>query len=79
MEQNGTSHTPEFLKRRARALRKETGIPHSAALDQIVQAEGFANWPHYLKALRTCTPVNHNAGQQESAVTWLFAALAQRH
>ena len=41
MEQNRTIHSPDFLKRRAKELRKERGISHSNALDKVVQAEGF--------------------------------------
>lgn len=69
MEQNGINHTAGFLKRRARALRKETGIPHHTALDKIVQAEGFANWPHYLKTLKSHPPTSQRANIADNVGT----------
>ena len=55
MQPNRTSHTAEFLKRRAKALKKETGVPYHTALDMVVQTEGFSNWPHFQNELKSLT------------------------
>ncbi len=50
------NHRPDVLKRRAKALTRETGIPHHAALDKVVQTEGFANWANYLNTRQKRAP-----------------------
>ena len=47
MKPNVTTHTADYFKRRAKTLKKNTGLPHHAALDKVVQAEGFSNWSHF--------------------------------
>lgn len=32
------------LKRKAKLLRRKTGMPHNKALDHIAKGEGYANW-----------------------------------
>jgi len=32
------------LKRKAKALRRDTGMPHNQALDQIAKGEGYVSW-----------------------------------
>lgn len=32
------------LKRKAKLLRRETGVPHNQALDRIAKDEGYASW-----------------------------------
>ena len=47
MKPNVTSHTADYFKRQAKTLKKNTGLTHHAALDKVVQAEGFSNWSHF--------------------------------
>jgi hypothetical protein len=68
MERNVTDHHVGFLKRRAKALAKETGIPHHAALDKAAQAEGFANWSHFLKSGKRRPPSSINIGQSNTRI-----------
>lgn len=47
-----TSFSPaqiERFKRDAKAVHRSTGIPHSAALDQIATANGYRNWSLLMK------------------------------
>ncbi len=46
-----------ILKRKAKRLAKDNGMPHHAALDQIAIAEGFRSWGH----LASSAPVRHPA------------------
>lgn len=40
------THSIPVLKRRARQLSRELGIPLHAALDRVARAEGFRTWSH---------------------------------
>lgn len=41
-------HTIEWLKRQAKSLKKEKGIPHHEALDTIAKNMGYDSWTHLL-------------------------------
>lgn len=47
MEQKPTGHSAEYIKRQAKKIKKELGIPHHIALDKASQSCGFANWTHF--------------------------------
>ena len=43
----------EALRRKAKKLRKETGIAHHAALDAVARAGGmFPDWHHLIEAAK---------------------------
>ncbi|EOB3677325.1 TPA: hypothetical protein I7707_20155, partial [Vibrio vulnificus] len=44
--------TVERIKQRAKKLKKEMGISHSAALTQISNTYGFDNWTDFQKELK---------------------------
>lgn len=44
-------HTLEFVKRQAKKLKKEKGITHTEALNEVSKGIGFQNWEHCRKAL----------------------------
>lgn len=41
----------EFIKRKAKHLKKATGITHVEALNTVVKDYGFDDWNHFKKAL----------------------------
>lgn len=41
-------HTIKFIKRMAKRIKKETGIPHHEALNLAAQEAGANNWKHFL-------------------------------
>ncbi len=43
-----TVHTVEFVKKKAKRIRKEEGIPHHEALDLACVLLGFQNYKHFL-------------------------------
>jgi hypothetical protein len=43
-------HTEEFIKRRAKAIKKADGITHHEALDKAAAESGFTNWNGFLNA-----------------------------
>ena len=40
-------HTAEYLKREAKKLKKQNGMQHSAALDEVARMYGYANWANF--------------------------------
>ena len=42
-------HNIDYLKRLAKNLKKEKGLNHHEALNEIVQNRGFSNWTHFIK------------------------------
>ena len=47
----------ERLKRKAKKLHKETGVPHHAALDAVAREGGtFPNWHHLIEAAKATEP-----------------------
>ncbi len=44
------------LKRRAKALRRESGIPHNQALDRIAREEGHPNWSLLIRKFEDQNP-----------------------
>jgi hypothetical protein len=44
-------HTIAFIKRQASKLKKERGISHHEALEQVSKAYGYANWMHCLRSI----------------------------
>ncbi len=49
MNKKPTWPTVEFLKRKAKLIRKTNGITYTIALDMIAVEYGFKNWMHYSK------------------------------
>lgn len=43
-------HSAEYIKRQAKKIKKETGVPHHEALEKAAKNAGFSNWKHALKA-----------------------------
>lgn len=41
------------MKRRARLLAREAGIPHRQALDILARTAGYSHWGSYCTTLRT--------------------------
>lgn len=47
----------EALRRKAKKLRKEQGMPHHAALDAVARAGGvFPDWHHFIEAAKATEP-----------------------
>lgn len=47
----------EALRRKAKKLRKEQGLPHHAALDAVARAGGvFPDWHHFIEAAKATEP-----------------------
>jgi len=46
----------EHLKQQARKLKKDSGIPHHEALDQIAQKTGFNHWHHVSESAKMFEP-----------------------
>ena len=47
----------EALRRKAKKLRKEEGLPHHAALDAVARAGGvFPDWHHFIEAAKATEP-----------------------
>ncbi|MCF2495769.1 YozE family protein [Dyadobacter chenhuakuii] len=44
-------HTPAFVKRKAKNLKKESGISHMKALNTISIELGYHNWKHFLQSI----------------------------
>lgn len=51
-------HTAAFLKRQAKQLKKQLGIPHHDALDRVARSAGFENWGHFCSVKKTCSFTN---------------------
>lgn len=51
-----TSATVEKLKQKARKLKKDNGIPHHDALDQVAQSAGFNHWHHVAESAKAFEP-----------------------
>lgn len=49
-------NTLESIKRHAKAIKKDAGIKHFAALDQAAMRAGFANYAHAQRALKDVRP-----------------------
>lgn len=47
-----TSATVEKLKQKARKLKKDQGIPHHEALDQVAKGAGFNHWHHVAESVK---------------------------
>lgn len=68
--------TPVFrLKRHAKALASEAGIPLHAALDRIARREGFQNWSHLASAAE---PVSRAGKLLNGLASGSLALLAAR-
>jgi hypothetical protein len=63
--------TPGFLKREAKKLAKQSGIPHHVALDQVARSRGFANW------LNFCNKSKAHAAEQPTPTLNLVATSQQ--
>lgn len=48
MDQKINGHTESYLKRQAKILKKNQGIPHKDALDKSAINAGFRNWNHFV-------------------------------
>lgn len=46
----------EKLKQKARKLKRDGGIPHHEALDQVAQSAGFNHWHHISEAAKAFKP-----------------------
>src|SRR5438876_5461430 len=44
------NYNANWVKRRAKAIKKEKQIPHHEALDQASLESGFENWKHFLNS-----------------------------
>lgn len=49
----------EKLKQNARRLKKETGIPHHEALDQVAKKAGLDHWHHLAESAKAFAPTEH--------------------
>lgn len=48
MKQSSKTHNVEYLKRLAKVIKKEKGIPHHESLDIVAIQHGFSNWRNFL-------------------------------
>jgi hypothetical protein len=55
-----TSADVEKFKQKARKLKRETGIPHYQALEQVAQDAGLPNW-HHITKYAAITSLNETA------------------
>lgn len=49
----------EKLKQKARRLKKESGIAHHEALDQVAKEAGFDHWHHVAESSKAFAPTEH--------------------
>ncbi len=66
-------NTLQCIKRLAKRIKIDTGIPHFAALDQAALRAGFANYAH---AQRTLTDTSPSAQRQASSEPKLIRKLS---
>lgn len=57
MNKKTTRPTVEFLKRKAKLIRKTNGITYTTALDMTALDHGFKNWMHYSKETKLLQPL----------------------
>lgn len=53
MKVNPIGHSADFLKRKARSLKKEQGVSHTEALNLVAKDHGFFDWKSFLKQGQT--------------------------
>lgn len=53
MDRKVNGHSADYIKRQAKKLKKELGIPHHVALDKAAQNSGFANWKNFVNGAST--------------------------
>jgi hypothetical protein len=46
----------EALRRKAKKLVRQDGIPHHAALDAVARAGGYPDWHHFIEAAKATEP-----------------------
>lgn len=51
-----TAATVEKLKQKARKIKREAGIKHNEALDQVARQAGFNHWHHVSESAKTFEP-----------------------
>lgn len=51
-----TSATVEKLKQKARKLKKDQGVPHHEALDQVAKEAHFNHWHHVAESVKAFEP-----------------------
>lgn len=49
MKNTTNGHNADFLRRKAKALKKQTGISHKQALDEVVKDFGFQRWEDFIR------------------------------
>lgn len=49
MNQKLKRASEDFIKRQAKIISKQEGIPHHEALDKLSKKEGYQNWKHFKK------------------------------
>ena len=57
MKQSSKRHNVEYLKRLAKLIKKEQGVPHHESLNIVATQYGFSNWRNFLHS-KTGTPSN---------------------
>lgn len=50
MNQPINGHSAEYIKRQAKKIKKETGVPYHEALEKAARNAGFSNWKHFLNS-----------------------------
>jgi hypothetical protein len=65
------THTINFYKLQAKKLKRELGIQHVGALDQIAKNYGFSNWIHCLRKNSEHTSSSETTLTQISFTDWL--------
>ncbi|MXV52672.1 hypothetical protein GS399_16990 [Pedobacter sp. HMF7647] len=53
MDQTTNGHTEAYLKRQAKNIKRELGIPYRKALEQAAIAAGFTNYQHFQNQSKT--------------------------
>lgn len=60
----------EFLKRKAKNIRKTSGITHSQALDNIAREQGYQDWKHYsIQSKKVLIPKKSNVLKRPATPT----------
>lgn len=68
------NHTLKYIKRQAKKLKKEQGIPHTQALEIVSKSHGYSNWMHYQRSFGQDSESKIKATeneQQPSFTEWL--------
>lgn len=65
MNKKTTGPRVEFLKRKAKLIRKTKGITHTMALDVVALESGFKNWKQYIEKTKSAQDISGQSNQRK--------------